>query len=201
MNVWVELCDRMHSDESWPISIIICRTLAVKEHKYDLSVFSPAYIRHVGPTSFQYRIFFGVGTGESKSYDVVTSLAWTMPSCHVLNFARENTVLKLKCLSGIIIIKRSPLMMVTGYSFVKNETRYYKCTVCISQLVHLISSRLYDIQVLPYSKTNLRCINTWPLHCMPELWDIIPRFSNYLTTFIEWKIASTFGKDHYMHML
>ena len=48
------------------------------------AVFSLAYLRHVGPTSLQYRIPFDVGP---KSFDVAISSTYTMPSYYALNFA------------------------------------------------------------------------------------------------------------------
>ena len=49
-------------------------------------VFSLAYLRHVGPTSLQYRIPF----------DVATNSTYTMPSCHALILLGENTAPSLR---------------------------------------------------------------------------------------------------------
>ena len=37
--------------------------MGLEHNKPSKPVFSPAYIRHVGPTSLQYRLFFDVGMG------------------------------------------------------------------------------------------------------------------------------------------
>ena len=45
-------------------------------------MFSPAYPRHVGPTSLQYRLSFNVGKAFCGH-----RLRQTMPSCHGLNYS------------------------------------------------------------------------------------------------------------------
>ena len=50
-------------------------------------VFSLAYLRHIGPTSLQYRVPFDVGMGLTQSFDMATTSTYTMPSYHALNFA------------------------------------------------------------------------------------------------------------------
>ena len=50
----------------------------------DKAVFSPAYLRLIGPASLQHRFFFDVG---KESFHVTTGYAQTMPSCHALNYS------------------------------------------------------------------------------------------------------------------
>ena len=57
------------------------------------TVFSPAYLRHVGPASLQNRFLFDVG--KEKDFDVTTGNAQTTPPIMPRIILGENTVLGL----------------------------------------------------------------------------------------------------------
>ena len=55
------------------------KNLVHKTKQYSVSGFSPAYTRHVGPASLQYRFFFDVGRiilGECESLECMNGLVF-----------------------------------------------------------------------------------------------------------------------------
>ena len=79
-------------------SILYSRKLSREKAFMKFAIFQPSakvfslesfplykYLRHVGPTSLQYKIPFDVGKRYPQNLDVARSSAYTMPSYHALN--------------------------------------------------------------------------------------------------------------------
>ena len=66
------------------VSVVVCSR---GMNLVGYAVFSPAYLRHVGPASLQYSFTLMWEGKVPKGFDVVTGHTPTMPSCHSLNYS------------------------------------------------------------------------------------------------------------------